>query len=317
MTAPASRPPVALSIAGTDPSGGAGIHADLKAFCARGVYGTTAITALVAQNTHGVSEVYGIDEAFVEAQLASVLDDVPVDATKTGMLATRSLVELVCHTADEKDLGYFVVDPVMVATSGHRLLDDDAVDSVRRQLMPRADLITPNLPEAALLLGESEPEAASIEQMRDQAGRLIEHGARGVLLKGGHGVDDEVIDVLALADGTTAEFTHTRIRTPNTHGTGCTLSATITAEMAAARHAQASVASGTDTTASGADATVSGADATASETTTASETITAAVERSLDYLARALASADHWQLSLNPDGAHGPVDHLVDLTVTR
>ena len=141
MPAPASRPPIALSIAGTDPSGGAGIHADLKAFCARGVYGTTAITALVAQNTHGVSEVYGIDEAFVEAQLASVLDDVPVDATKTGMLATRSLVELVCHTADEKDLGYFVVDPVMVATSGHRLLDDDAVDSVRRQLMPRADLI--------------------------------------------------------------------------------------------------------------------------------------------------------------------------------
>ncbi|MCT1657882.1 bifunctional hydroxymethylpyrimidine kinase/phosphomethylpyrimidine kinase [Brevibacterium luteolum] len=310
MTAPASRPPVALSIAGTDPSGGAGIHADLKAFCARGVYGTTAITALVAQNTHGVSEVYGIDKAFVASQLASVLDDVPVDATKTGMLATRSLVELVCHTADEKDLGYFVVDPVMVATSGHRLLDDDAVDSVRRQLMPRADLITPNLPEAALLLGESEPEAASIEQMRDQAGRLIEHGARGVLLKGGHGVDDEVIDVLALADGTTAEFTHTRIRTPNTHGTGCTLSATITAEMAAARHAQASAASGADTTASGLDTA-------ASEIATASETITAAVERSLDYLARALDSAAHWQLSLNPDGAHGPVDHLVDLTVTR
>lgn len=311
MTAPASRPPVALSIAGTDPSGGAGIHADLKAFCARGVYGTTAITALVAQNTHGVSEVYGIDEAFVEAQLASVLDDVPVDATKTGMLATRSLVELVCHTADEKDLGYFVVDPVMVAASGHRLLDDDAVDSVRRQLMPRADLITPNLPEAALLLGESEPEAASIAQMRDQAGRLIEHGARGVLLKGGHGVDDEVIDVLALADGTTAEFTHTRIRTPNTHGTGCTLSATIAAEVAAARHAQASMASAADTTASGAETTASGTEITTSET------ITAAVERSLDYLARALASADHWQLSLNLDGAHGPVDHLVDLTVTR
>ncbi|MFL0577602.1 bifunctional hydroxymethylpyrimidine kinase/phosphomethylpyrimidine kinase [Brevibacterium luteolum] len=310
MTAPASRPPVALSIAGTDPSGGAGIHADLKAFCARGVYGTTAITALVAQNTHGVSEVYGIDEAFVASQLASVLDDVPVDATKTGMLATRSLVELVCHTADEKDLGYVVVDPVMVATSGHRLLDDDAVDSVRRQLMPRADLITPNLPEAALLLGESEPEAASIEQMRDQAGRLIEHGARGVLLKGGHGVDDEVVDVLALADGTTAEFSHTRIRTPNTHGTGCTLSAAITAEMAAARHAQASAASGADTTASGLDTA-------ASEIATASETITAAVERSLDYLARALDSAAHWQLSLNPDGAHGPVDHLVDLTVTR
>lgn len=309
MTAPASRPPVALSIAGTDPSGGAGIHADLKAFCARGVYGTTAITALVAQNTHGVSEVYGIDEAFVASQLASV-DDVPVDATKTGMLATRSLVELVCHTADEKDLGYVVVDPVMVATSGHRLLDDDAVDSVRRQLMPRADLITPNLPEAALLLGESEPEAASIEQMRDQAGRLIEHGARGVLLKGGHGVDDEVVDVLALADGTTAEFSHTRIRTPNTHGTGCTLSAAITAEMAAARHAQASAASGADTTASGLDTA-------ASEIATASETITAAVERSLDYLARALDSAAHWQLSLNPDGAHGPVDHLVDLTVTR
>lgn len=296
MTATPQRPPIALSIAGTDPSGGAGIHADLKAFCARGVYGTTAITALVAQNTHGVSEVYGIDDAFVASQLTSVLDDMPVDATKTGMLSTRSLVELVCRTADEKDLGYFVVDPVMVATSGHRLLDDDAVDSVRGQLMPRADLITPNLPEAALLLSDTEPEAASIEQMRDQAGRLIERGANGVLLKGGHGADDEVIDVLALADGTIAEFTHTRIRTPNTHGTGCTLSATITAEMAAAGHAQASAASGADTN---------------------PETITAAVERSLDYLARALASAADWQLSLNPEGAHGPVDHLVDLTVTR
>lgn len=300
--AAASRPPIALSIAGTDPSGGAGIHADLKAFCARGVYGTTAITALVAQNTHGVSEVYGIDDAFVTAQLASVLDDLPVDATKTGMLSTRSLVELVCRAVDERDLGYLVVDPVMVAASGHRLLNDDAVDSVRSQLMPRADLITPNLPEAALLLGESEPEAESIEQMRDQAGRLLERGARAVLLKGGHGADDEVIDVLAVADGTNAEFSHPRIRTPNTHGTGCTLSAAITAEMAHALHAEATGTSGAATDTSGA---------------ARAAMVTAAVERSLDYLARALASAADWQLSREPEGAHGPVDHLVDLHVER
>lgn len=197
MTSPApahSRPPVALSIAGTDPSGGAGIHADLKAFTARAVYGTTVITALVAQNTHGVNRVYPIDTDFVADQFDSVLDDMPVDATKTGMLGSRELVELAVDRASRTredgrpHLGFLTVDPVMVATSGHRLLERDAVSAVRDLLTPVAQLITPNLPEAALLLGDDVAEAADVSQQRAQAVELVRRGSRAVLLKGGpHG----------------------------------------------------------------------------------------------------------------------------------
>ncbi|WP_309131580.1 bifunctional hydroxymethylpyrimidine kinase/phosphomethylpyrimidine kinase [Brevibacterium sp.] len=283
-----TRPPIALSIAGTDPSGGAGIHADLKTFTARGVLGTTAITALVAQNTHGVSRVYPIAEDFVSDQLDSVLGDMPVDATKSGMLGTRSLVELVVARAATSDLGFYTVDPVMVATSGHRLLDVDAVEAVRTQLLPVADLITPNLPEAALLLGDDVPEAGTRQQMLDQARELVARGTGAVLLKGGHGGDDEVTDILVTADGSLTEYIHPRISTPNTHGTGCTLSAAITAEVAHLKH----------------DRTLAEVDA---------GLLAEAVDSALSYLGRALTSAAGWQVSLDPEGAHGPVDHQVDI----
>ena len=283
-----TRPPIALSIAGTDPSGGAGIHADLKTFTARGVLGTTAITALVAQNTHGVSRVYPIDDDFVSEQLDSVLGDMPVDATKSGMLSTRSLVELVAERAGRGELGFFTVDPVMVATSGHRLLDLDAVDAVRHRLLPVADLITPNLPEAALLLGDDVPVAESPAQMLKQAEQLLARGPRAVLLKGGHASDGDVADVLVSSEGVIAEFSHPRVATANTHGTGCTLSAAITAEVAVLRRERAADEVG-------------------------AELLREAVENGLEYLARALRSAADWQVSLDPEGAHGPVDHQVDI----
>ncbi|MDN6123578.1 MAG: bifunctional hydroxymethylpyrimidine kinase/phosphomethylpyrimidine kinase [Brevibacterium sp.] len=283
-----TRPPIALSIAGTDPSGGAGIHADLKTFTARGVLGTTAITALVAQNTHGVSRVYGIDDDFVSDQLDSVLGDMPVDATKSGMLGSRSLVELVVARAAQGKLGFYTVDPVMVATSGHRLLEVDAVEAVRDHLLPVSDLITPNLPEAALLLGDDVPVAQTPQEMVNQAMQLVDRGPRAVLFKGGHALEGDVADVLVTAEGAVTEFTHPRVETPNTHGTGCTLSAAITAEMAVLKHERAV-------------AEVS------------SDLLHEAVDNALDYLARALKSAADWQVSLDPDGAHGPVDHQVDI----
>lgn len=289
----ACRPPIALSIAGTDPSGGAGIHADLKAFTARGVLGTTVITALVAQNTHGVSRIYPIDLDFVADQFASVLDDLPVDATKSGMLGSRALVEQVLVERERRDFGFYTVDPVMVATSGHRLLEADAVDIVRRRLLPVADLITPNLPEAALLLGDDVAEAASLAEMQQQATELVRRGAGAVLLKGGHAEDSaEVLDVLATASGRLRVYRHARVHTPNTHGTGCTLSAAITAEIATARRGRATA-------------------------TVDDDLLEAAVDNALDWLARALRSAAGWHISLDPQGAHGPVDHQVDITPER
>ena len=286
------RPPVALSIAGTDPSGGAGIHADLKTFTALGVYGTTVITALLAQNTHGVSRVYGIDEDFVADQLAAVFDDLPVDAAKTGMLGTRGLVELISAELRSRRPGRLVVDPVMVATSGHQLLDADAVDAVRTELMPLADVITPNLSEAALLLGDDVPAARTPEQMRAQARELLARGARAVLLKGGHLDSGELVDILA--QGTDSgpeflEFTHPRRDTPHTHGTGCTLAAAVTAGLAAARRADPAEPLG--------------------------EHLPGVVETALDYLGRAIASGADWELALDPEGSHGPVDHLVDFGI--
>lgn len=283
-----TRPPIALSIAGTDPSGGAGIHADLKTFTARGVLGTTAITALVAQNTHGVSRVYGIDDDFVSDQLDSVLGDMPVDATKSGMLGSRSLVELVVERAAQGQLGFYTVDPVMVATSGHRLLEVDAVAAVREHLLPVSDLITPNLPEAALLIGDDEPVAQNPQEMLDQARQLVARGPRAVLLKGGHAIEGDVADVLVTAEGTVTEFTHPRVATPNTHGTGCTLSAAITAEVAVLKRERAAAEVSPDL-------------------------LHEAVDNALNYLARALKSAANWQVSLDPNGAHGPVDHQVDI----
>src|SRR5699024_6853958 len=198
-------------------------------------YGTSAITALLAQNTHGVSRVYPIDEDFVGEQLTSVLGDLPVDATKSGMLGTPELVELAAHPRQRKPMGFYTVDPVMVATSGHRLLAPEAVRKVRDQLLPVADLVTPNLPEAALLLGDDEAVAQTPAEMRSQARELAQRGPGAVLVTGGHGSTSPVLDVLATPDGQLTEFSHTRVATANTHGTGCTLSAAVTAEVAAVK----------------------------------------------------------------------------------
>ncbi|GAB3042381.1 bifunctional hydroxymethylpyrimidine kinase/phosphomethylpyrimidine kinase [Sediminivirga luteola] len=287
-----TRPPVALTIAGTDPSGGAGIQADLKAFTARRAYGTSVLTALVAQNTHGVERIYPLETGFVADQLESVLSDLPVDAAKTGMLFNAGIVELVA--AQSARLGFLVVDPVMVSTSGHPLLEEDAVAAMRERLLPVADLVTPNLPEAALLLGEDEPAAADPAAMRAQARRLLDRGPAAVLLKGGHLDSGELVDVLAVRDESAGgvrieEFPGRRVDTPHTHGTGCTLSAAIVAEIARSRQEGEAI-----------DA----------------DGIVRAVRAALGYLSRALRSGAAWQLSLRPEGSHGPVDHLVDLTTT-
>lgn len=222
------KPPVALTIAGSDPSGGAGIQADLKTFSALGAYGTSVITALTAQATTGVAGVHEVPVQFVRAQLDTLLADVRVDAVKIGMLASAGLAQAVGEylrgpLADKAR----VLDPVMVATSGSRLLADDAVDAVRA-LLPAADVITPNLPEAGVLTGQAA--ATTVDGMREQA-RLLraELGARRVLIKGGHLQDtDDAVDLWLDEDGERL-FAAPWVPTKNTHGTGCTLSSALAA----------------------------------------------------------------------------------------
>jgi hydroxymethylpyrimidine/phosphomethylpyrimidine kinase len=230
--APAPRPrtAIALTIAGSDSSGGAGIQADLKTFTALGVYGASVITALTAQNTRGVQGVEAVSAGFVAAQLASVLSDLDIGAVKTGMLANAEIVETVARALGAVRPRPLVVDPVMVATSGDRLLEPPAVDAIRRALAPRATVITPNLEEAAVLLGCSR--AGDQAEMREQAAALLGLGCQAVLLKGGHGAGAEAIDVLADAAGVES-FASPRIDTRHAHGTGCTLSAAIAALLAA------------------------------------------------------------------------------------
>ena len=212
----------ALSIAGSDPSGGAGIQADLKSFSANGAYGMCVITALTAQSTLGVTGVHAVPVDFVRAQLDILLDDIAPDATKIGMLATAGLARAVGDYLPR--LTGTVLDPVMVATSGDALLDEDAVDEVRR-LCTVAELITPNLPETAVLLG-ADP-ATGIDELVDQARALRGLGVRRALVKGGH-LDEEATDVYVDEDGPVL-LRGRRIDTGNTHGTGCTLSSAIAA----------------------------------------------------------------------------------------
>jgi hydroxymethylpyrimidine/phosphomethylpyrimidine kinase len=220
---------IALSIAGSDPSGGAGIQADLKTFHQFGVYGMAALTALTAQNTVGVSGVHVVPAAFLTAQLRALADDIPPHALKTGMLATAELARTVAHAVREYGWGALVVDPVMVATSGDRLLAAEAVDALRTKLIPRASVITPNLPEAAALLDEGV--AADEAAVEKQGRRLLALGCKAVLIKGGHGESAESIDYLIDAAGVIA-LAAPRIATKNTHGTGCSLSSAIAAELA-------------------------------------------------------------------------------------
>jgi hydroxymethylpyrimidine/phosphomethylpyrimidine kinase len=221
-----THPPVALTIAGSDPSGGAGIQADLKTFSALGAYGTTVMTALTAQSTQGVTGVHPVPLDFVRQQWQTLVDDVHVDTIKVGMLGSAAHVDLVGTLLDDSGSAYVVLDPVMVATSGDRLLDVDAVEAIRG-LAPHADLVTPNVAEAAILLG-TEP-AGSVAELADQATALVDGGVRRALVKGGHlgDVDSELsVDVLAGPEGTHL-LEAPRVHTRNTHGTGCTLSSAV------------------------------------------------------------------------------------------
>lgn len=227
---PASQAvPVALTVAGSDSGAGAGIQADLKTFAALGVYGCSTITCLTAQNTQGVQDLHPVPAAFVEAQMRSVLSDMPVAVIKTGMLANSEIIHALAVTYDCCYPVPLVVDPVMVATSGDPLLAKDAVSALIEELLPRASLITPNLQEAAALLGEQP--AQNISEMRSQAERLMALGAQAVLIKGGHGESGEVTDLLISPAGVET-FTKPRIDTRNTHGTGCTLASAIAAGLA-------------------------------------------------------------------------------------
>ena len=221
---------IALTIAGSDSSGGAGIQADLKTFAALGVYGASAITALTAQNTQGVNGIHDVPPAFIAAQIDAVFADLAVGAVKIGMMSQAATVEAVAQALDRHQVKNIVLDPVMVASSGDRLLARDAIEAVRQLLIPRARVITPNLPEAALLL-ETEP-AHDERAMEAQARKLIErYGAKAVLMKGGHGTGAESVDLLVEQGGVT-RFAEKRIATKNTHGTGCTLSSAIAAGLA-------------------------------------------------------------------------------------
>ena len=221
-----SKTPNLLTIAGTDPTGGAGIQADLKAFSALGAYGMSVITALVAQNTRGVDFVHTVPADFVAAQIDSVFSDVRVDALKIGMVHTADVAAIVVDRLQRYEATNIVLDPVMVAKSGDRLLDDSAIETVRDQLLPIARVVTPNLPEAGVLLGRDTPMA--FDAMYDAVRALHDLGPSHVLLKGGHLEGTTSSDLLF--DGKDViELKANRIATKNTHGTGCTLSAAIAA----------------------------------------------------------------------------------------
>lgn len=220
--------PVALTIAGSDSGGGAGIQADLKTFHAFGVFGTSAVTAITVQNTLGVSGVHAIPIDIVRGQIDAVVQDLHPAACKTGMLATREVVEVVAAAIQGNGIAEYVLDPVMVSTSGHRLLDANAETAVAERLLPLCRVVTPNLDEAGILLDRT---VADVSAMREAARDLVRKGARAALIKGGHLAGEEMVDVLF--DGTDfREWRRPKLHTTSTHGTGCTLSAGIAAGLA-------------------------------------------------------------------------------------
>jgi hydroxymethylpyrimidine/phosphomethylpyrimidine kinase len=221
--------PVALTIAGSDSSGGAGIQADLKTFAALGVYGASVITALTAQNTSGVTGIHQVPSDFVAAQIDAVFGDLAIGAVKIGMVAQLATIDAIAAGLERWSPRHVVLDPVMVATSGDRLLAADAVAALRTKLIPRAALITPNLPEAAALLDE--PVAATEAAIERQGKRLLAIGCAAVLIKGGHGQGADSTDYLVTGSGVIA-LAAPRIATQNTHGTGCSLSSAIAAGLA-------------------------------------------------------------------------------------
>jgi len=274
-----ATPPVAMTIAGSDSGAGAGIQADLKAMGALGVLATTAVTTVTAQNTSAVTGVHHLPVAFVELQITTVLADLPVAAVKTGMLATAPVVALVGRLAAEGRLPNLVVDPVMVSSSGHRLLEDGGIEAYRRHLLPQALVATPNLWEAALLAGMERDDLVGTDAMAEAARRIHRLGPRWVLVKGGHldgvepaagGAHPEGVPDVLFDGGAVTVLTAPWVDTPNTHGTGCSLSAAIAARLA------------------------SGAG------------VEAAVGDAKTYVHRALAGAAAWRLGRG----HGPLDHL-------
>ncbi|HVZ52184.1 MAG TPA: bifunctional hydroxymethylpyrimidine kinase/phosphomethylpyrimidine kinase [Pseudolabrys sp.] len=221
--------PIAVTIAGSDSGGGAGIQADLKTFAALGVYGASVITALTAQNTQGVSAIHDVPAEFITAEIDAVFSDLAVNAVKIGMLSQTAAIETVADGLSRHRARNIVLDPVMIATSGDRLLAADAVEALRTKLIPRALVVTPNLPEAAALTGASP--ARDERDMEAQAREILSLGARHVLIKGGHGTGEESVDLL-IGQGDVLRLSAPRIATRNTHGTGCTLSSAIAAGLA-------------------------------------------------------------------------------------
>ena len=233
---------IALTIAGSDSGGGAGIQADLKTFHRFGLFGTSVLTAITAQNTLGVTEWSAVPVDLIRAQVDAVAQDLRPAATKSGMLADAAVVDAVARAIREHRLAPYVLDPVMVATSGDLLLERGAVSAIAEQLVPLAALVTPNLDEAELLVGFPVRDVGAMERA---ARVLVERmGARAALVKGGHLPDDEVVDVLF--DGDVRAFRHDRVETTSTHGTGCTLSAAVAAALATGRGLRAAVGAGLD-----------------------------------------------------------------------
>jgi hydroxymethylpyrimidine/phosphomethylpyrimidine kinase len=268
-------PTVALSIAGSDSGGGAGLQADLKTFAAFGVHGTFALTAITAQNTTEVRAVQVLDPSFVVAQVEAVVDDLEVRAAKTGMLATAGIVAVVGELAAEGRLPHLVVDPVLVSSTGHQLMDEGGVDAYRRLLLPHAEVATPNLREAALLTGRHPESLTSIEAMTEAAEALRALGARTVVVKGGHfgagaGAETRSPDVVAGPQGTYV-LEAARVSTGNDHGTGCSLSAAIAANLALGRP------------------------------------VDEAIVTAKDWVGRAIAAAAGWRLG----AGHGPINHFL------
>ena len=239
MTQASFRYARVLSIAGSDSGGGAGIQADLKTFSALGCYGMTAITALTAQNTMGVAGIHGVPPEFLKAQIQAVVEDIGVDAVKLGMLHAPEVVEVVAWAIDHYQLPNVVLDPVMVATSGDRLIAAETVQMLVREIFPRAIVVTPNLDEAALLVGHAIDGVGALDGAADE---LLALGARAVLLKGGHLPGDEVVDLLVQAGGERVRLASERIASRNLHGTGCTLSSAIAAHLALGLELPAAVA---------------------------------------------------------------------------
>ena len=262
-------PRIALSISGSDSGGGAGVQADLLTFAAYGVHGTSALTAITAQNTQGVTGVVALEPSFVVQQIETVLEDLPAAAAKTGMLANRGIVEAVSELAADGALPPLVVDPVLVTTSGHALMEPDGVAAYRDALFPFALVVTPNLREAAVLSGQPLEALADEGAMAKVGAELLELGPSYVLVKGGHLAGPEAPDVLVGPDGVEV-LRRPRVASGNDHGTGCTLSAALTANLALGL------------------------------------AVPEALARAKDFVHRAIEGAASWKLGRG----HGPLDHF-------